>query len=495
MFHSTSVSDTTLNITMNRHPFMPIKAIPNSLLIFIAILISGCGGGDDGPAIDTKLPQSITFDTAPELNQGGTATVSATASSGLAVSYSSDSPTVCSVDPNTGVVTNIIAGACLIIAYQPGDTNYAAAQSVSQTIEVAPNREQTITFAAAPTLSLGGTATVSAAASSGLAVSYTSTTPDVCSVSTDTGLVTDLTAGDCIIAADQAGDNFFEAAAQVQQTITVDISPGVSVPEAPSEVTAVAHDGLDRVTVNVGETDSGGSTILAYTVTSQPEGILMTGTSLPIAVTCPTTCAGHTFTVVATNALGDSPPSAPANVVASYDVEATFYEPDTQPQNSIFTGTFTFDATTNTVSDLRGTLTESMTGPPMITLQLTHQLSSVSDSSLGGLLVTTFLNNNTDTFTTDPGVGGSDGWEPGSGFGLYSGFPGANPGNAYAMIFVNLSDPTTPLTQAQLDKIAYADCAPGGMMGATCMTGTTVAGYGSVGTMSGYPISQIITQR
>jgi len=29
------------------------------------------------------------------------------------------------------------------------------------------------------------------------------------------------------------------------------------------------------------------------------------------------------------------------------------------------------------------------------------------------------------------------------------------------------------------------------MMGATCMTGTTEAGYGTVGTMGGYPASQV----
>jgi hypothetical protein len=474
-----------------------MKAIPISPLTLIAIVAGGCGGGggDDGPAIQTKQSQSIVFDTAPELNQGGTATVSATASSGLSVSYGSDSPTVCSVDSSTGVVTDIIAGTCVIIANQSGDATYAAAQQVSQTIEVAPNRDQTITFAAAPTLTLGGTATVSATASSGLAVGYSSATPEVCSVTPDSGQVTDLTAGDCIIAADQAGDSFFDAAAQVQQTITVVVEPGVSVPGAPTGVTAVAHDGLDTITVTAGETDSGGSTIQGYTVTSQPAGVLVTGTSLPITVTCPATCSGHTFSVVATNALGDGPSSAPAHVVATYDVVATFYEPDTQPQNSIFTGSFTFDATTNTVSGLSGSLTESMTGPPMATLQLTHQLSSVTDSALGGLLVTTFLNNTTATFTTDISLGGTDGWEPGSGFGLYYGFPGTNPGNAYAMIFVNVSDPTAPLTQAQLDKIAYADCAPGGMMSATCMTGTTVAGYATVGTMSGYPISQTITQR
>jgi hypothetical protein len=116
----------------------------------------------------------------------------------------------------------------------------------------------------------------------------------------------------------------------------------------------------------------------------------------------------------------------------------------------------------------------------------------VYDATLGGLLVTTFLLPTTNTLWT--GTGGN-GWDPGTGDGIYYGFPGANPGNAYAMIFVNSADPTAPLTQGEADKLAYADCTPGGMMGATCMTGTTVAGYGSVGTMSGYPISESITRR
>jgi hypothetical protein len=68
-------------------------------------------------------------------------------------------------------------------------------------------------------------------------------------------------------------------------------------------------------------------------------------------------------------------------------------------------------------------------------------------------------------------------------------------GNAYAVIYINLANPTAALTQAQIDKLAYADCTMLGMMGATCMTGTTVAGYGLIGTMSGFPISQTITKQ
>lgn len=184
--------------------------------------------------------------------------------------------------------------------------------------------------------------------------------------------------------------------------------------------------------------------------------------------------------------------------VQTYNVVETFYEPDTQPHNTIFTGSFSFDDVSKTVSNLTGYLTESMTGTGAGTapyydqnqLHLTHQLSAVYDATLGGLLVTTFLNNSTNTLST---MMGGNGWAPGSAAGLHYGFPGPNPGNAYAMIFVNTTNPLAPLTQAQINKLAYADCAPGGMMGAVCMTGTTVAGYGEIGTMSGYPVSQAIT--
>lgn len=181
--------------------------------------------------------------------------------------------------------------------------------------------------------------------------------------------------------------------------------------------------------------------------------------------------------------------------VTTYNVIETFYEPDTQPSDSIFKGTFDFDSTSRTVSNLKGILSESMTGSglnpypndDMTWLSLTHQLSSVYNPSLGGLLVTVFQNPSTNTFQSRTGT---KSWAPGGEVNYY-GPPAA--GNAYAMIFVNTENPLAPLTQAQIDKLAYADCAPGGMMGKTCMTGTTIAGYGRIGTMSGYPVSQTIT--
>jgi hypothetical protein len=260
----------------------------------------------------------------------------------------------------------------------------------------------------------------------------------------------------------------------------------------PTGVKATTTNTTDVVTVSfIGSASSGGSPITGYTVTSSlnPGAITATGTTSPINVSCPTSCSGYSFNVIASNSIGNSLPSSQVDILTSYNVTETFYEPMTQPDNSIFTGSFTIDSTSNTVSNLTGTLTESMTGTPMAQVSLTYQLSAVSDGN-GGLLVTTFALNTSNTF-----YGG--GFAPGSGSGLYYGYPTAtNPagnggaGNAYAMIYVNLSNPTTVLTQAPINNLAYADCTALGMMGDTCMTG-----YSGLGTMGGYPVSQTITKQ
>lgn len=204
----------------------------------------------------------------------------------------------------------------------------------------------------------------------------------------------------------------------------------------------------------------------------------------------------HTILLASALAVFAAMPVAHA---ATYEITQVYFEPDTQPKNAIFKGTFDYDAATKTVSNLQGMLSESMTGSAtvpgpggdygMTWLTLGNQLASWYDTALGGTFAATFRNTDTHTFTT---MTGGDGWSPGTGLGMYYGVPGPNPGNAYALIFVP-DDPLAVLTQAQIDKLAYADCAPGGMMGGTCMTGTSIAGYGTVGTMSGYPLSQTIT--
>ena len=166
----------------------------------------------------TPSSQTITFGalSSQPLN-GAPFTVSATASSGLAVAFASTAAPVCTVSGAT--VTTVSGGVCTIQATQSGNATYAAAPSVSQHFTVTPG-SQTIVFGALSTQPLGTAPfTVTAAASSSLAVTFTSTTAPVCTV---TGaIVTLVSAGSCTIRAAQAGNSSYAAAPPVTQTFAV----------------------------------------------------------------------------------------------------------------------------------------------------------------------------------------------------------------------------------------------------------------------------------
>jgi C1A family cysteine protease len=238
------------------------------------IAANQAGNADYAPApqvtqsITLGTSQTISFGAAPSVNVGGTGTVSATASSGLAVSFSSLTPSACSV--SGGTVTGLASGTCTVAADQAGNANYLAAPQATQSFTVNKN-SQTISFGAAPTVNVGGTGTVSATASSGLAVSFSSLTPSACSVSG--GTVTGLAGGTCTIAADQAGNANYLAAPQATQSFTVNKnSQTIAFGAAPSvvvggtgTVSATASSGLavtfssltPTVCTNVGATVTG----------------------------------------------------------------------------------------------------------------------------------------------------------------------------------------------------------------------------------------------
>lgn len=60
---------------------------------------------------------------------------------------------------------------------------------------------------------------------------------------------------------------------------------------------------------------NGGSAITGYTVTSTPGNITATGTASPIVVTGLVNGTSYTFTVHATNAVGNGPESVASNAV------------------------------------------------------------------------------------------------------------------------------------------------------------------------------------
>jgi uncharacterized protein YhjY with autotransporter beta-barrel domain len=179
----------------------------------------------------TRVTQAISIDPAPQtisfpqpllpgFTANGTFGVSATASSGLPVEFSARGGN-CMVAGNT--VTMLAEGECIVAANQSGNDNYLAASEVSHAFVLDLERTQAISFGTQPAqlFEAGGTFALNPAASanSGLPVSYSSLSTGICSISGTT--VTMHASGNCVIAADQAGNEQYPAAEQVRQTIAI----------------------------------------------------------------------------------------------------------------------------------------------------------------------------------------------------------------------------------------------------------------------------------
>ena len=82
----------------------------------------------------------------------------------------------------------------------------------------------------------------------------------------------------------------------------------LTVPGAPTSPVATAGNAQASVTF-IAPASTGGGTITSYTVTSSPGNFSTTGPSSPLVVTGLTNLTSYTFTVVATNAAGNSIPS------------------------------------------------------------------------------------------------------------------------------------------------------------------------------------------
>jgi sugar lactone lactonase YvrE len=93
--------------------------------------------------IGIALSQTITFAPLVTRSQGTPLTLSGSATSGLAVSFTSLTPSVCSVSGTT--VALLTPGTCTIQALQPGNPQYAAAAPVDQSFTVTPAATFTIT--------------------------------------------------------------------------------------------------------------------------------------------------------------------------------------------------------------------------------------------------------------------------------------------------------------------------------------------------------------
>ena len=169
-----------------------------------------------------QQPQKVSFTQPPGAQVGARIPLTAEASSGLAVTFRSDTPAVCTVSDatttagpiTTGSATAVGAGACTITATQPGDLQFRTA-GMARAFRVTTGRKpQLITFmrpeGTRADVMVPTPVTLSASATSGLAVSFRSDTPLVCTVSGTTVLT--LAPGRCTIIAGQGGSARFAAA-------------------------------------------------------------------------------------------------------------------------------------------------------------------------------------------------------------------------------------------------------------------------------------------
>jgi hypothetical protein len=171
-----------------------------------------------------KGAQAINFTSASPAtaNAGTTYAPVATASSGLPVALTVSG--ACTISSGT-VTFGPAAGTCTINANQAGDADFEPAAQKQQSVTVTATKlDQSITFTSTPPSGAqvgGGTYSPTASASSGLQVSFTidASSSGVCTISG--GAVSFTGIGTCRINGNQPGNASYNAAPQVQQSVTV----------------------------------------------------------------------------------------------------------------------------------------------------------------------------------------------------------------------------------------------------------------------------------
>jgi hypothetical protein len=263
-----------LSFVSNYTAVCTVSAATVTLVSIGTCSITASQAGDANNAAATPVTRTFAVNGAPQTISFGPLTahaigstlpaLTATASSGLAVSFTSNSTGVCTISGTT--IMLVAVGTCSITANQAGNASYAAASPVTQTFTVSA-AVQTITFAALSAQALGSTPpALGATASSGLTVTYASNSTGVCTV-TGTA-ITLVTTGTCSITASQAGNATFAAATPITQTFTVNLQL-VAVPNVVGQTQATATATLTNSGLVVGTvTTASSSTVTAGNVIS-----------------------------------------------------------------------------------------------------------------------------------------------------------------------------------------------------------------------------------
>jgi|GEM_PF-6724334 len=243
---------------------------------------------------EDRSPQSIGYSQPSAGVVGDVVGLDVWATSKLDVTLTNLSPDVCVLK---GLTVSLVAkGQCQLTASQPGDDTWAPADDVTISFGVEPTKgpvdpsPQSIDHSQPSAGVVGDVLDVDVRASSGLGVSLTSLTPEVCTVE---GLTVTLVAkGQCQLTASQPGDDTWAPADDVTISFGVEPAKGpvdpspqaidLSVPAtllglAPYDVDAAASSGLP---VELAVTD-GGCTLDGVTLTPASSGVCTLAATQP----------------------------------------------------------------------------------------------------------------------------------------------------------------------------------------------------------------------
>jgi len=143
------------------------------------------------------------------------------------IAYASSTPSICSIPLRGSTeVTMLSVGTCSIVAASAPNSLYSSGGPVTASIAIL-KRPQNITFGpqASQDFVLNSTFALNpeASASSGLPLEYSSLSPSICNSNGAT--ITMFAAGNCTIEATQNGDDTWEPATPVSQTISLVVPP------------------------------------------------------------------------------------------------------------------------------------------------------------------------------------------------------------------------------------------------------------------------------
>ncbi|WP_432993245.1 hypothetical protein [Dactylosporangium sp. CA-233914] len=326
LWNGSNLSGSTLGATMTATPadatltggFSGVSVVSgNPAALSLALDRMPSTDAKSGMAFTLALPTGVTVGSGAPVNEcGGTLTATAgqssvsLASGELPIGVAGCTMTVPLAFATPGLKT--IAGADAVTGLS-NVTNGI----VTSTIDVYPAipDPQTITFAQ-PADVAAGTASVSVnpTASSGLWVTVTSGTTDVCTVAPDVEghrpetlgtPVMLLKPGVCTLTANQAGNGYFAAAPAVARSFSV-------TPPAPSGVSATAADSSIAVTWLAPQSTTG---ITGYKAIANPGPATCTTTGALTCILGATAGTTYTVTVVALAGEAQSEPAGPSSAV------------------------------------------------------------------------------------------------------------------------------------------------------------------------------------